>query len=151
AKGHQRFERLAEDRCSFRELTPVGFPCVLYIGVSNDGTPESKVAESNLENVQASFAEKVKRGYPRIAYYPRVFRVDSQQVLAMIIPGSELKPHFTQRPHIRNGQQTLEATDVQFEELIAQRSSKAAYILKHKNERITAELLDPHGNVGTQW
>jgi predicted HTH transcriptional regulator len=109
---------------AFANSAPIGFPCVLYIGLRDDGTPEQRQESSNLEKLQKSFSDKVKPAYPPIAYFPRVLRIEDQQVLAVNIPGSELKPHFTQRPHIRVGQQTLETSDPQFEELIAQRSSK---------------------------
>jgi predicted HTH transcriptional regulator len=81
---------------AFANSAPVGFPAILYLGVRDDGTPEPQASNSDLEKLQRSFAEKVKPAYPRIAYYPRVFRIEAQQILAIIIPGSDLRPHFTQ-------------------------------------------------------
>ena len=142
---------------AFANSAPIGFPCVLYLGVKNDGTPERGAADSNLEKLQSTFAEKIKAAYPRIPYYPRIFRIGNQQLLAIIIPGSDLRPHFSQRPHVRVGERTLEATDAQFEELIAQRNIKAAYLLAHKHEKFTVVFLKSQehwvlsGRVQAEW
>lgn len=126
---------------AFANSAPVNFPCILFLGVRNDGTPEANATDTNLEKLQQTFAKKVRPAYPAIPYYPRVFVVGSQQVLAIIIPGSELRPHFTQRPHVRMGQESLEATDAQFEAMIAARNSKAAYITLHRDKPFTVDFL----------
>ena len=58
---------------AFANSAPISFPCVLYLGVRNDGTPEPQAADSNLEKLQSTFAEEVKVAYPQIPYYPRIF------------------------------------------------------------------------------
>src|SRR5262245_9559355 len=74
---------------------------------------------------------------PAVPYFPRVFRVGSDQVLAIIVPGSELRPHFVERPVVRVGAESKKVTNTQFEELLAQRNSMPAWILRWKNLSIT--------------
>ena len=139
---------------AFANSAPMNFPCVLYLGVKQDGTPQPSANHTNLEKLQQTFAEKVRVAYPAIPYYPRVFLIGSQQVLAIIIPGSELRPHFTQRPHVRVGQQTREATDQQFEQMIAARSTKAAYIISRQGKLFDVHFLrrpSQPGRISEIW
>ena len=55
--------------------------------------------------------------------------------------GSPQRPHFTGKSYIRDGPQTKEASNEQFESLIAQRSSKVYEILKWKGKEVTAERI----------
>lgn len=55
----------------------------------------------------------------------------------MIVPGSESRPHFAGQAFIREGSQSREASQQQFEALIAMRSSKAYEILKYKGKTVT--------------
>jgi hypothetical protein len=51
--------------------------------------------------------------------------------------GSELRPHFSGLAYVRRGSETFDASEQQFDELIAQRNSKAARILQWKGKNIT--------------
>jgi hypothetical protein len=57
--------------------------------------------------------------------------------LAVIIPGSDHKPHFTGHSYIREGSQTKKSSEDQFAALIAERSGKVREILKWKGKQIT--------------
>jgi predicted HTH transcriptional regulator len=124
---------------AFANSTPVGYPAVLYIGVRNDGTPEEKTVD--LDSLQRTFNEKVRDAYPPIYRLPKILDVRGKQVLAVIVPGSEQRPHFAGQAYIRKGSETVEASDEQFANLIAMRSSKAYEILKWKGKPITVDSM----------
>jgi len=77
---------------AFANSVPVGLPAVLYIGVRNNG--EIETPQHNLDEVQKKFNARMRRVYPRIAYVPKIVSENGRQALAVVIPGSELRPHF---------------------------------------------------------
>src|SRR6266567_995778 len=105
---------------AFANSVPVGLPAVLYIGVRDDG--EFELPQRNLDEAQKRFNSQMQKVFPRIAYVPKIISENDQQALAVIIPGSELRPHFAGLSYVRRGSETYEASEQEFEELIAQRS-----------------------------
>lgn len=121
---------------AFANSVPVGLPAVLYIGVRDNG--EIETPQANLDDAQKKFNKLMQDTYPRIAYVPKIISENGRQALAVIIPGSELRPHFAGLSYVRRGSESIEAAEEQFAELVAQRSSKTARILAWKNKHITA-------------
>jgi hypothetical protein len=88
---------------------------------------------------------------------PKIVRENGRQALAFIIPGSELRPHFAGLSYVRKGSETREASEEQFNSLIAQRNSKTSRILSWKDKKITVvnrlsvgRIAGPGGTEG-QW
>ena len=124
---------------AFANSTPIGFPAILFIGVRDDGTIEGT---SNLDSAQKSLAELLANAYPPIYYLTKILQQNGKQFLALLIPGSEARPHFAGQSYIRKGSQTFTASDEQFNELIASRSDKAREILKWKGKAITRHRIN---------
>lgn len=120
---------------AFANSAPAGVPAVLYIGVRNNG--EIETPQKNLDDVQRKFNARMAGIYPRVGYIPKIINDNGQQALAVIIPQSELRPHFAGLAYVRRGSETREASEEQFVELIAQRNSKAAQILQWKGKNVT--------------
>ncbi len=121
---------------AFANSAPVGLPAVLYIGVRDNG--EIETPQPDLDEIQKRFNQRMQRVYPRVFYVPKIIRGENGlQALAVIIPGSELRPHFAGLSYVRRGSESIEASEEQFAELIAQRDSKAARILAWKGKNIT--------------
>jgi Schlafen, AlbA_2 len=129
---------------AFANSTPSGYPAVLFIGVKDDGTPEGK--NENIEAVMKSFGKKLSKAYPRIYYLPKTLNVGGKEVLAIIIPGSEGRPHFAGPSYVRVGSESREASEKQFDSLLAWRISKASEILKWRDKNVTVD----HMRVGEQ-
>jgi len=119
---------------AFANSAPVGLPCVLYIGVKDSG--EIETPQKNLDEIQRRFNSKVERAYPRVPYVPKIITENGRQALAIIVPGSELRPHFAGPSFVRVGSETREASDEQFDQLIATRNSKAHTILSFKGKQL---------------
>jgi len=125
---------------AFANSVPVGLPAVLYIGVRDNG--EIETGGHNLDEVQKKFNTQMMKAYPRIAYVSKFINDNGRQALAVIIPGSPLRPHFAGLSYVRKGSVSIEATEEQYEELIASRTSKTAEILKWKGKIVTVHQLN---------
>jgi predicted HTH transcriptional regulator len=119
----------------FANSAPNNFPCVLYVGVKNDGEIESP--QVNLDSLQRTFNKETAKAYPPVPCFPRVIQVDGRQALAIIVFGSEQRPHFTGLSYVRQGSETVHASEAQFEELIARRNAKADKLLAFKGKPVT--------------
>jgi predicted HTH transcriptional regulator len=124
---------------AFANSAPIGYPAVLFIGAKNDGTIED--GPTNFDSLQKTFNRKLIDAYPPIAYFPRIIREGDKECLAIIIPGSELRPHFAGQAYVRMGSETRNASEEQFANLIAQRQSKAYEVLKWKGKQITVDYM----------
>jgi predicted HTH transcriptional regulator len=125
---------------AFANSAPIGVPAVLFIGVRDSG--EIETPQSNLDELQKKFNRHMEKVYPRIAYVPKTITDNGRQALAIIIPGSELRPHFAGLSYVRRGSETIESSAEQFEELIASRTAKSREILKWKDKAVTLNLLN---------
>jgi hypothetical protein len=123
---------------AFANSVPVGVPAVLFIGVRDGG--EIETPQKNLDDAQKKFNSKMKTVYPRISYVPKIVSENGRQALAVIIPGSELRPHFAGLAYVRRGSVTEDGSEAHLRELIAQHNSKAATILQSKGKNVTVFL-----------
>jgi len=124
---------------AFANSTPLGYPAVLFIGVSNAG---EIFDGTNVENVMKSFADIITNGaYPPIYTAPHVLTYGGRSCIAVIIPGSVNRPHFAGRSYVRKGTQTEDASEVQFQELVSQRLSKPRELLLWKGKVVTFEFV----------
>src|ERR1022692_844940 len=113
---------------AFANSVPVGLPAVLYIGVRDNG--EIETPQQNLDEAEKKFNRQMEKVYPRIAYIPKVISDNGRQALAVVIPGSDLRPPFAGLSYVRRGSESIESSDDQFAQLIASRSAKSREILK---------------------
>jgi hypothetical protein len=124
----------------FANSAPVGYPAILFIGVRDDGAIEGG---TNLDSLQKTLSHKFTAIYPPLYYWPKVLEQNGKQFLAVIVPGSDIRPHFAGPSYVRRGSQTMVASEEQFAELIAVRSEKSREILKWKNKPITMHKINP--------
>lgn len=120
---------------AFANSVPVGLPAVLYIGVRDTG--EIETPQQNLDEVEKKFNRHMEKIYPRIAYVPKIITDNGRQALAVVIPGSESRPHFAGLSYVRRGSESIESSEEQFSELISQRNSKTALLLQSKGKNVT--------------
>ena len=73
----------------------------------------------------------------------RVLKEGDQQFLAVVVPGSAARPHFAGRSYVRRGSESQEASEAQFQALIAVRSSKVYQIRKWIGREVQVMLPDP--------
>lgn len=136
---------------AFANSTPPGSESILYIGVRNTGEIEPNQHE--LDSLQKSLNWELKKAYPPIECFQRVIAENQRQALAIIVPHSKNRPHFSGPAYVRRGSETIIASQEQFNDLIASRNSKAALILLHKGEPAFIEnsIRTPHGAALSNW
>lgn len=129
---------------AFANSAPIGWPAVLFVGVDDDGKPQQ--GPEKLEDLAKSVGDTLDRAYPAIYRHVVPMHLEGGGAcLAVVIPGSELRPHFAGKSYIRDGPQTKEASESQFARLIAERQSKAQLILEWKGKPITLETIRNRG------
>jgi len=109
---------------AFANSCPIGFPGVLFVGVDNQGNVEHHDNPPDFEKLQKSISERIEDAWPPIYHHALPLTKDGATFIAVIIPGSELRPHFAGHSYIRVGPETKKASEQQFDALIAQRNSK---------------------------
>lgn len=124
---------------AFANSTPINVPAILFIGVKDDGTVEDG---NDVDKLQKTFTDKVKRAYPPISYYAKSLVKDEKPFLAIIIPGSPGRPHFSGPSFIRKGSQTFEASELEFDMLISQRHNKSFLLQEWINKKITVDWVN---------
>jgi len=121
---------------AFSNSLPIGDPGIIFVGVYDDG----RVGDNNnTESLQLRVSGEIGKVYPAI--YPQMKAMENlegKKFLAVIVRGSENRPHFAGQSYIRDGTQTVVASEKQFEAVVAQRNSKVYAILKWKGRTVTA-------------
>jgi hypothetical protein len=106
---------------------------VLFVGI-HDKTGEVLGVEKT-DQLQKRLREICQSDcYPPINYTSEVLAVGDKKVVAVVIPFSKEKPHFTGPAYVRVGSESPKASARQYEELILSRNDKTREILKHKND-----------------
>jgi predicted HTH transcriptional regulator len=112
---------------------------VLFIGATDKGQIEETT--SGLDNLQKTLSEKLKSVYPNVYYTTRTVLESGRECLAVIVPGSPLKPHFAGQLFLRDGSKTVVAAAEKYETLLAARLGKTFEIQKWQGKTITLRIL----------
>jgi hypothetical protein len=136
---------------AFANSTPIGWPAVLFVGADDNGNPQ--LATNDLEDVIKAISGVLDDGaFPAIYRHIVPLHLSAGgSCLAVIIPGSPERPHFAGNSYIRVGSETKTASNMQFQDLIAQRSSKTRKILEYKGRMVTLRQVHRGGNNHPWW
>lgn len=127
---------LRQTVCAFANTVPEGRVALLFIGI-HDKTGQV-LGVSNTDQLQKRIREACHGDcYPAIEYTSEVLAIGDKKVVAVVIPPSSSKPHFTGPAFMRVGSESPKASAQQYEDLILSRVDKAREILQHKNEIFT--------------
>src|SRR5262249_5802311 len=129
---------------AFANSLPIGVPGVLFVPVYDDGRVQP---DQNLESLQQTISELIAPAYPPIAFLPKVLGTRPEQFLAVLIWGSSNRPHFAGPSYIRDGAVTRAASESEFSELIAGRSSKVYEILSSRGQPVSLTRFRMMGGV----
>lgn len=128
---------------AFANSCPIGYPGVLFIGVNNDGTIQQHESPPDFEKLQKSVTDKINGAWPPIFHLTRTLRKDASEFLAVLVPGSSQRPHFSGPAFVRVGAETRDASEQQYDQLIAQRSGKVREIQKLIGKTVFWHSLSP--------
>ncbi len=97
--------------------------------------------KQNLDELQRSVSRMLKDTYPPIYPQYKTITKEGRECLAVIVLGSKVRPHFAGPSFVRDGSQSIKASERQFDELIAQRSGKAYRILQWRDKMISVQRM----------
>jgi hypothetical protein len=120
---------------AFANTVPPGAVGILFLGVHNDGRIQGV---ENPDKLQKTVREQCERVcYPPIAFTAEVLEAEGKAVVAVVVPSSTNRPHFSGPAFIRRGSESVTASPELFEELIASRNDKVAAILRMRGAPVT--------------
>ena len=131
----------ARAACAFSNSLSVDQPGVLFVGVHDNGKIETR--SINIEEKLKNVTGELSNVYPRINPTILVREKEGHKFIVVIVYGSKNKPHFSGKSYVRKGTQTIDASEENLREFIAQRSGKVAEILKWKGKRVQAKIINP--------
>jgi len=111
--------------------TVEGRSAILFIGVHDKTCEILGVRDTDQiqKKVRAACQENC---YPPITYTSNVLTCDGKSVVAVVIPPSSGKPHFTGPAFVRVGSESVKASQEQLDELVLNRIDKCREILRYK-------------------
>jgi predicted HTH transcriptional regulator len=126
---------------AFSNSLPAGDPGIIYYGVRNNGEPEG-IADNGIESHLKKLSGELSNIYPPIL--PQLLArktADGLNFIAVVVSGSENRPHFAGKSYLRDGTRTVDASGDHVNILIDRRGSKTNEILKSIGRRVTAVYL----------
>ena len=124
---------------AFANAVPEGRTGILYLGINQTG---KIIGVSDPDALQRKIRASAERDcYPPVSITSEVITADGKNVVAISVPFSTNRPHFSGPAFIRRGSESIEASEKLFEELIASRHSTAGAILRLKGKVITVIAL----------
>ena len=120
---------------AFANSVVPGSTGVLFIGVRNDGSIQGVLNPDKLQKTVRGLCEQVC--YPPIAFSVETLIVQGRSLLAVVVPPSNKRLHFTGPAYTRRGSESVAASRELFDELIASRNEKAGAILRMRGAPIT--------------
>ena len=125
---------------AFANSAPIGFPCVLFIGARNDGTIESTA--TNLDSLQKTYTRLLAETYPPIPTYSRIVAHGGRSCLAVVVFGSEERPHFPCHALKRVKSETTKAADEDVRRMLDERNSKLYHLRQWVGKIITVDKMN---------
>lgn len=114
---------------AFANSAPIGWPAVLFVGVDDAGMPQE--SQHKLGSLLKSISDTLDRAYPPIYRHVVPLVQDDRACVAVVIPGSAERPHFAGKAYVRKADMIQEASEGQFDALVADRLSAVREIRKH--------------------
>lgn len=134
-----RPEELRRTLVAFANSLPEGRTAVLYIGVTE--TAELKGVK-NPDSLQRKIRILCEHDcFPPIKYSCEVLNVEGNNIVAVEVLHDRNSPHFAGPAYIRQGSESVLASEKAFDDLITRRLDKIYEILKWKDKVVTVNAI----------
>lgn len=131
---------LRKELVAFANSVPDEVQGIIFIGVADDGTI---LGVANSDEKQKKIRRVAEQDcYPPIDIQMLVISEQGLDVIAVIVPASKKRPHFTGHAYVRIGSECKSASELQYEELINSRSDVCREILKNKDAIFTIRTIN---------
>ncbi len=122
---------------------------MIEVGEGNDGTVTGL---ANPDVQQRKIREELDKIYPPIVWRQQLYEKEGKTCIRIQIDYSGETPHFGDAAWIRQGSETIKASDVMLQKLIALRSSKVRELMKWVGKVVTVSWsAGQHGISGPNW
>lgn len=138
-KVHSDIKDVLKTAVAFANSLPAGMPGVLYMPVKNDGTIQDGF---DLDDLQKKISSQINKAYPAIQYLQKIIRRGSLQVVAVLVWGSETRPHFAGPAYVHRGSQSVAATEQLYRELLLSQDDKRRFLIDNREVTWTVEHLN---------
>ncbi len=120
---------------AFANSVPPGAEGVLFVGVADKNG--EILGCKGVESLQKTISRLCSKDcYPPINHRLESREFDGKSVLAVIIPHSTLRPHFSGHAYRRVGSQNLKSDEAAYSDFIVARSSVGAKILEYRGKLV---------------
>jgi hypothetical protein len=149
-KGESDLGDLLKTLVAFANSVAPGDTAKIFIGEMDDGTVQGV---TNPESINRSVTKEANKIYPPIYYQTEVYERDGRRCVRVDIKYNAQAPHFGGPAWVRQGSQTIKATETLYQQMIDQRQSKVRVLMQWLNKEITVEgtehprAVAPGGNV----
>ncbi len=131
---------IRKELVAFANNVPPGQEAILFIGVSDAG---EFLGVSNPDAVQKRVRKCAEQDcYPPVPYQAHTFQVDGKNLIAVVVPASPERPHFSGAAYVRVGSECKAASKEEYEALINSRNDKCHEIMRHKGTVFTVKVLN---------
>ena len=125
---------------AFANSLPPNRTGILFVGVADDGTVRGVSDPDKLQRTLRRLAEN--DCYPPIFLDLHVLSLSEGTVVAAVVEYSARRPHFAGAAYVRRGSESIAATDDVYEQLLLAQDDKRRFLLDHKADLWTVELLN---------
>jgi predicted HTH transcriptional regulator len=119
---------------------------ILFVGATDKG--EIQPTPTNLDKLQTTLSSKIGDIYPPVYYTTRTVIENNRECLALVVPGSAAKPHFSGPPFLRDGSKTVVVSSGQYEALLASRIDKTRELQQWIARQVTLDTFRRSGGMG---
>jgi len=136
-------EDIRKTLVAFANSVREGEEGILFIGVSDVGELKGVSNTDGLQKTIAKLAEN--HCYPPISLTFQVIPHNGKHILAVRVPPSENKPHFSGQAYVRVGSISVGASEAMFTDLITSRTDEGRLLLQYRDKGIEVVLnqIDP--------
>jgi hypothetical protein len=140
-KVHKDAKDWLKTAIAFANSLPNGMAGVMFVPAFDNGTVQQGV---DLDQLQRDISDRLVNAYPDLYYFQRIVDVPGGSVVAVVVPGSAARPHFSGHAFIRDGSKSVKASADQFAVLIARRSSVVEELHRWMDRPVSMHWLRPH-------
>ncbi len=120
---------------AFANSVPEGQTAILFLGVRDDGQLQGVRDTDSLQKTVRQICER--DCYPPLKYATSVLEIDGKAVIAVEVPPSTDRPHFSGAAYVRRGSENVVASEALFSKMVRSRLGKPREILQWKDQLIT--------------
>lgn len=121
---------------AFANSVAPGDTAKIFIGEKDNGTVQGV---RNPDSIQRAVVKEADRIYPPIYYRTEVYERDGKQCVRVDIKHNGQAPHFAGPAWVRQGSQTVKATEEIYQQMVDLRQSKVRVLMHWLGKEVTVE------------